>query len=78
VEDRGLGIKPENMAHIFEPFVTTKKSGLGLGLHITRAIVESHGGFICAEPSPIRGLSMRVQLPEARPAAMAPELVRSA
>jgi C4-dicarboxylate-specific signal transduction histidine kinase len=63
VDDHGLGVPDSNLASIFEPFVTTKRSGLGLGLHITRAIVEAHGGSIAAEPRPDHGLRMRVKLP---------------
>ncbi|MEA3240981.1 MAG: ATP-binding protein [Pseudomonadota bacterium] len=49
VEDRGPGIKPENLAKIFTPFFTTKAKGTGLGLAITREIINAHGGKIGAE-----------------------------
>jgi C4-dicarboxylate-specific signal transduction histidine kinase len=51
VADRGPGIRPEDLEHIFQPFVTTKKQGLGLGLAICRSIVEAHGGRLWAENS---------------------------
>jgi len=49
VEDSGLGISSNAVAHLFEPFVSTKSSGLGLGLVLSRAIVEAHGGSLWAE-----------------------------
>jgi signal transduction histidine kinase len=63
VQDRGHGVSPALLAGIFEPFYTTKRTGLGMGLYITRAIVESHGGRISAHPAEPRGLYMRVLLP---------------
>lgn len=49
VEDSGLGISSKTAAHLFEPFASTKSSGLGLGLVLSRAIVEAHGGSLWAE-----------------------------
>ena len=49
VEDSGPGISPAAAGHVFEPFVSTKSSGLGLGLVISRAIIEAHGGNLWAE-----------------------------
>ncbi len=49
VEDSGPGISPTTAGHLFEPFVSTKSSGLGLGLAISRAIVEAHGGSLWTE-----------------------------
>jgi signal transduction histidine kinase len=52
VEDSGPGIAPENIGRIFEPFYTTKPQGMGMGLTICRAIVESHGACLVAASSP--------------------------
>jgi two-component system sensor histidine kinase TtrS len=52
----------------FEPFVSSKTGGLGMGLSISRSIVEAHGGHIRATRNPGRGLTLRVTLPGARTA----------
>ncbi len=50
VQDSGPGLDPEAAVRVFEPLYTTKKKGIGMGLVITRSIVEGHGGRIWAEP----------------------------
>lgn len=63
VSDTGTGIKPEFLAKIFEPLVSTKPQGLGLGLSICRAIAEAHGGSVWAANNPGRGATFHVLLP---------------
>jgi signal transduction histidine kinase len=55
VEDTGPGIPPENLSRIFEPYFSTKKSGIGLGLAIVKRIVEEHGGTISVQSEVGRG-----------------------
>jgi two-component system sensor kinase FixL len=50
--DTGSGISPDVMDRLFQPFVTTKRHGMGVGLSICRTIIEAHGGQIWAEPNP--------------------------
>jgi signal transduction histidine kinase len=66
VIDGGVGIPAEMLPRIFEPFVTSKASGMGLGLSISRTIIEAHGGQIRAENLSAGGASFHVTLPFAR------------
>lgn len=63
VIDRGAGIEPKNLNSIFNPFFTTKASGVGLGLAIVSKIVDEHGGKITVESEPGKGSIFRVALP---------------
>ncbi len=63
VHDSGKGIAESDLARVFEPFFTTKREGLGMGLAISRSIVEAHGGRIWAENDVAGGATFRVVLP---------------
>ena len=63
VADRGIGIEPALLERLFEPFVTTKAKGLGLGLSICRSIVTAHRGRLWAANNPDRGATFWVALP---------------
>ncbi len=63
VRDFGSGIEEQELHKIFEPFFTTKRSGLGMGLSLSRSIIESHGGHIWAENNPDRGMTFYFDLP---------------
>jgi signal transduction histidine kinase len=49
LEDSGPGIKPEYLDQLFDSFFTTKDAGMGLGLPISRSIIEAHGGYMRAD-----------------------------
>jgi signal transduction histidine kinase len=63
IEDKGPGIDPEKIQHVFRPFFTTKKEGLGMGLSVCKSIVESHGGKISVENNPEGGATFYFILP---------------
>jgi signal transduction histidine kinase len=63
IQDTGAGIAAENLARLFEPFFTTKESGTGLGLPITRRIIQEHRGDISVHSEPDRGTTFRITLP---------------
>ena len=67
VEDTGIGITPEDRERIFEPYFTTKVSGLGLGLVLTKKIVDAHGGEIFVDSAPGKGTRIEVALPAGPP-----------
>ena len=62
VEDSGPGIPPEDISRLFVPFFTTKASGMGMGLAISRTIIEAHGGKIHAENNAKGGATFRFTL----------------
>jgi two-component system sensor kinase FixL len=63
VADTGNGIPPEIEARLFQPFVTTKPEGMGIGLSVCRTIVEAHGGRLWVEPKVPAGSTFRFTLP---------------
>jgi two-component system sensor kinase FixL len=62
VADTGSGISPDVASRLFQPFVTTKRQGMGVGLSISRTIIQSHGGQITVEPNPGGGTIFRFTL----------------
>ncbi len=67
VSDSGPGLAAEVAARLFEPFVSTKSTGMGVGLSISRTIIEAHEGRIWADASPMGGTSFHFTLPDALP-----------
>ena len=67
VRDSGTGLDAQNAARLFEPFYTTKVEGMGLGLSISRSIVEAHGGRLSAEANSPHGAVFRFLLPVSEP-----------
>ena len=65
ISDTGMGIQPQIAKQIFDPFFTTKVHGTGMGLRISRSIIESHGGRLWASDSPGRGATLHFCLPVA-------------
>ena len=63
VEDSGGGVAPDVKDHIFEPLITTKKDGLGLGLSMSRSVINAHGGSIALEDSLLGGAKFVISLP---------------
>jgi signal transduction histidine kinase len=63
VDDTGVGLPPEQADQIFNVFFTTKPHGTGMGLRISRSIVESHGGRLWATDNSSRGASFHLSLP---------------
>jgi signal transduction histidine kinase len=63
IRDTGIGIPPENLDHVFDPFFSTRPEGSGLGLAISHQIVHEHGGFIDLESEVGKGTSFRINFP---------------
>jgi two-component system sensor histidine kinase AtoS len=63
VADTGVGIEPERLAEIFEPLHSSRPEGLGLGLYISKSIVEEHGGHIDVDSQVGKGTTFTVWLP---------------
>jgi len=65
VTDCGTGVTPDDAEHIFEPFFTTKSNGMGMGLAISRTIIEAHGGEIWLKSNAMDGTTFTFILPPA-------------
>jgi PAS domain S-box-containing protein len=78
ISDRGTGITTHPLDTIFDPFVTSKQHGLGLGLSICRSIVNAHGGRLWAENNPERGATFHLLLPRTSSDLHVPPLARLA
>lgn len=65
IRDSGVGVRESDLERIFEHFVSSKPQGLGMGLAISRTIVEAHGGRIWATRNEGRGLTLRIEIPAA-------------
>ena len=63
VRDFGPGIENNDLTKLFDPFFTTKRSGLGMGLSLSRSIIETHGGHIWAENNSDTGATFYFNLP---------------
>jgi PAS domain S-box-containing protein len=63
VRDSGTGLDPEKLDHIFDAFYTTKREGMGMGLAVSRSIIEAHGGRLWASPNKPRGAVFQFTLP---------------
>jgi len=67
VRDAGTGLDAERVERLFEAFYTTKSEGIGIGLSISRSIVEAHGGSLSAAPNSPHGAVFKLRLPAAGP-----------
>ncbi len=65
VRDSGPGIDPGHLERVFEPFYTTKTTGVGMGLSICRSIIDAHGGRLWADANTPRGAIFQFTLPAA-------------
>ncbi len=66
VRDRGVGLGDDQLEKMFQAFYTTKCDGLGMGLAISRSIIEAHGGRLWAQNNPDRGATFYFTVPVAR------------
>ena len=66
VHDTGVGIDPNHLDRLFDAFFTTKPGGMGMGLSISRSIIEAHGGRLWATPNRGHGATFHFALPAMR------------
>ena len=64
VQDSGIGLETESLDHLFTAFFTTKPKGMGMGLAISRSIIEAHGGRLWAVANDGPGATFQITLPE--------------
>jgi signal transduction histidine kinase len=65
IRDRGVGVKPEDLTRVFDPYFTTRRTGSGLGLAIAKNIVDGMGGSVSLDSRPGEGTEIRIDLPTA-------------
>ena len=63
VQDTGIGVNPKDLERLFEAFYTTKSGGMGIGLSISRSIIERHHGRLWAEPNDGPGATFAFSIP---------------
>ena len=63
VKDAGVGFEPQSANKLFQPFYTTKSGGMGIGLSVSRSIIESHGGRLWAVPNDGPGATFAFSIP---------------
>jgi two-component system sensor histidine kinase AtoS len=63
IEDTGIGVSRENLSKLFDPFFSTKSTGLGLGLAMTKRVVEEHGGKVDFQSTEGKGSTINIALP---------------
>ena len=66
VQDAGVGFDPQSVGRLFEAFYMTKNSGMGIGLSISRSIIESHQGRLWAAPNDGPGATFSISIPRLR------------
>jgi two-component system, NtrC family, sensor histidine kinase HydH len=71
IQDHGVGISPDDMAHIFDPYFTTRRAGTGLGLPISKNIIEGLGGTLAVTSHRGDGTQITIDLPLVSPEARA-------
>jgi hypothetical protein len=64
IQDSGTGLEPQNLEKIFDAFYTTKPAGLGLGLSVSRSIVQKHGGQLWATANDGPGTTFQFTVPK--------------